>query len=276
MNRFLSFVLLLISAYVYGGNEPRSMGGAESALGGYNITFSDAFSASNNQAGMAFTDDVLIGLHYRSSYLPSSINTAGLSVVAPLAYGAIGGSVEYFGNSLYYEMKAGLAYAMKLADKASIGIQLDYLHSKAQGYDGKHFVTFEFGLIYEPVEEVRIGAHVFNPVKYKVSDETGEMLPIVFGLGLHYKPHPDLIIAAGLEKDIEHPFNFRGGLAYNIADVVTVRGGFSTQPTEFTMGAGFNVGTVMVIDIASQYHFDLGFNTCASFSFHLQKKQDAE
>jgi len=171
-------------------------------------------------------------------------------------------------------MKTGLAYAMRLGKKVGLGVQLDYLHSKASGYDGRHFVTFEVGLLYKPVKEVSIGAHIYNPIKYKVDESTDEILPIVMNVGIQYKPHEKISIMAEFEKDIDHPFNFSGGFGYRVIDALEVRGGFSTQPVILAFGLGYSLKDILVIDIASNYHFDLGFNTAASLSFLLKKKNE--
>ena len=73
-------------------------------------------------------------------------------------------------------MKVGLAYAMKLGKYASIGVQLDYLNSKARDLDGKNFITFEIGALYKPIDQITIGAHIYNPVKWEVDEDTNEIL----------------------------------------------------------------------------------------------------
>lgn len=277
MKRRLLLPILLVSLlHCYGGNEFSAKGAAENSIGNHTTTLVNAFSIYNNQATAAFLKNPTIGLTYHSSYFPVNINTIALTGAAPLSFGTIGGSFEYFGNSLYTEMKLGLAYAMKLGSRASIGIQLDYLNSSAHNYGIQHYVTFELGVLYRPIEQVSIGAHIYNPVKWTVDETSGELLPIVFNIGLSYRPFDQLTILAELEKDIIHPFNFKGGIAYEVVPSFTVRAGFNTQPTLFSFGVGYKMKNLLTIDVASNYHLDLGFNTSVSLSFEFSKKDDKQ
>ena len=53
--------------------------------------------------------------------------------------------------------------------------------------------------------------------------------PIVFNIGIQYNPHEKITILVELEKDIEHPFNFKGGFEYKIVDQFRARGGFNNK-----------------------------------------------
>ncbi len=269
-------ILLVFCTHLQAGNDFRAKGGESDALGGHSTTLINAFTVYNNQGALAFLEQTSFGLSYESSYFPASINTVALTAASPLGFGVLGGSVEYFGNSLYYELKAGLAYGMRLGNKVGLGVQLDYLNSKAQDYDGKNFVTFEIGLLYEPIEQLRVGFHIYNPIKYKVSDNTDEILPIVFKAGLNYIPHEQIDIYAELTKDIEQPFSFSGGLSYQVIDQLAIRGGFSTNPTILSFGVGLQLVDFLQLDIGSNYHTELGFNTNASLAFQLTKKKGDE
>ncbi len=273
--RLLLLVLLCSFTLVYSGNDFSAKGSSESALGNHTTTLVNAFSIYNNQATAAFLDHAVIGLAYHSSYFPASINDIAFTGAVPLSFGTIGGSFDYFGNSLYSEMKLGLAYALKLGKRASIGLQLDYLQSKVQNQSGEHYVTFELGVLYKPTTKSSIGAHIYNPVKWEVDEVSGEILPIVFNIGASYNPFDELVLLAELEKDIIHPFNFKGGIQYEVVQSFFVRGGFNTQPTFFSFGFGYKMKKLLTIDIASNYHLDLGFNTSVSISFEFRKK-DAE
>ncbi|MEZ5009171.1 MAG: hypothetical protein R2753_13555 [Chitinophagales bacterium] len=277
MKRSLIIPILLFSfLQSFGGNEFSAKGAAENSTGNHTTTIVNAFSIYNNQAAAAFLENPTIGLAYHSSYFPVNINTIAVAGAAPLSFGTIGGSFEYFGNSLYSEMKLGLAYAMKLGTRASIGVQLDYLNSSAQNYSTQHYITFELGVYYRPIQKVSIGAHIYNPVKWIVDDVSGEILPVVFNVGLSYNPFDQLTILAELEKDIIHPFNFKGGIEYEVVESFSVRAGFNTQPTLFSFGLGYKMRTLLTIDVASNYHLDLGFNTSVSLSFEFKKKDDKQ
>jgi hypothetical protein len=271
---FIYLLLCLYSIPVFAGNDFLRQGAASAALGGSATTLVNAFSIGNNQGAAAFLDRPLFGAAFQSSYLPASVSNMSLSAVLPFKPGTFGGSLVYFGNDLYYEMKAGLACAMMLGNKTGLGIQLDYLHSKANGYAGRHFVTFEIGLLYHPAEAVSIGVHVFNPVKYKVSEMTDEILPVVMSVGLMYRPHEQISLLFELQKDIDHPFDLSMRLAFQATGELVVRGGFSSHPAVLSFGLGYEIKDALLIDVTGDYHLDLGFRIGASLSFQLKKADE--
>ncbi|MCP4123472.1 MAG: hypothetical protein GY751_17115 [Bacteroidetes bacterium] len=270
------YFLLIFGAFttLQAGNDFNAKGAEANAYGNHSTTLVNAFSTYNNQGAAAFLEQPSFGLSYQSSYWPANITDLTVSAAGPISFGTIGGSVNYFGNDLYYEMKAGIAYAMHFGDKVGFGVQLDYLHSKAKSYGGRHFVTFEVGILYRPITQVSVGAHIYNPVKYKVDDVTHEILPIVMDIGIQYKPHEKITIVAEFEKDLDHPFSVKGGFGYQVIEALSVRGGFSTQPTVLFFGLGYLFKDVLLIDAGSNYHLDLGFNTALSLSFVLNKKDE--
>lgn len=274
MKAYLFYLLFALPATLLASGGFSAKGGPNAALGGISATPVNAFSMHNNQGATAFLNETAFGLAYRSPYWPATLTDVSLVAASPLGTGTLGGSMNYTGNDLYYEMKAGVGYALRIADKAGIGVQLDYLHTKAQNYAGKHFVTFEVGVLYRPLEQLSIGAHVFNPVKYTVDEETGETLPIVMNFGVEYRPHTDIGIWAEVEKDIDFPVNVRGGLEYRVLEELAVRGGFSVRPAILTFGLGYELKKLAVLDVATGYHFDLGFNTAVSLSFLLKPKKE--
>jgi hypothetical protein len=270
----LIFGLLYSCTSLLASNDFKSTGAEESALGNHSTTLVNVFSIYNNQGAAAFLEKPGIGVAYNSSFLPVNINDVTLAGAAPLKFGTIGGSVNYFGSSLHYEMKVGIAYAMKFGERFGLGIQLDYLNAKTKDLTGNHYATFEIGLLYKPIPNVSIGAHVYNPVKWEVDEYSGEMLPIVFNLGVQYAPIEPLLLLAELEKDIIQPFNFKFGISYEVTDGLFVRGGFNTNPTLFTFGLGYEFKEMVIINVASNYHLDLGFNTAISVAFAFKGKDE--
>lgn len=266
-------IFMVVSLNAPAGNDFRVQGAAADALGGCSLTSTDPYAISNNQGAAAFLEGTAIGLSYRSPWIPGSTRNYGLSAAGPVGRGFLGGSISYHGNALYYESRMGIAYGMRLGERFGFGIQLDYLHNKAARLSGRHYCTFEFGLLYRPSDRLRFGVHVFNPVKYRVSERTGELLPVVLRTGVEYRPHDRIGLYTELEKDLVHPFNFKAGISYSFSDAVVVRGGFNTVPVIADIGLGCTVRGKWHLDVAMGYHLDLGFNTSASISLLLHRNE---
>lgn len=76
---------------------------------------------------------------------------------------------------------------------------------------------------------------------------------------------------AEAEKDIDHPARIKAGIEYQIADVLHLRGGVATNPSQYSFGVGLNVQHLK-IDIASSYHQILGFTPGLSVNYVFGKK----
>lgn len=283
--RFHNFIILIRSIFILillafsgldanGGNGLSGKTGRGMAIGFNSNALIDAFSISHNQAAAAFCEQPSIGLSYASSFMPLGISRIGASGSVPVPVGVVGGTMEYFGEEHYSELLAGLAYALRIGEKVGIGIQLDYLTMAATGGRRRHFATFEVGLLFQPIDNLAIGVHVFNPVKWTVSKTTGELLPIVLEAGLCYRLAASVSLYAGVEKDMERPFSFSGGMEWNPGHGLAVRTGWANAPHRYTFGAGYRLRDRLQMDVASAWHSTLGFQTAISISINFGQNRE--
>ena len=127
---------------------------------------------------------------------------------------------------------------------------------------------------YKPWKVLTIGAHIYNPIPYKVDKVFGERLPTVIKFGLGYEPSPKVLLAAEYEQDIHYKPQFKGGIEYRPIKYLHIRAGAQTTPFSASFGLGVNVKGLN-IDLASSYHPVLGFTPQAAiiYSFTAKKKK---
>ncbi len=251
-------------------------GARAAAMGNASIALSNVFSTTNNQAGLAYMTNYSFGVYGDRKFVNASINNFNGALVIPVSakVGTFGLSANYYGYKYYNETKIGLAYARKFGEKFSMGLQFDFLRMTILENGNRNFFTFEVGFQYKPWKVLTIGAHLYNPVPYKLDKVFGERLPTVIKFGLGYEPSPKVLLAAEYEQDIHYKPQFKGGIEYRPIKYLHIRAGAQTTPFSASFGLGVNVKGLN-IDLASSYHPVLGFTPQAAiiYSFTAKKKK---
>lgn len=241
--------------------------GRSAGLAGASVALQDAWSVHHNQAGMTATEKLCIGAAYENRFLLEELGLKSLAVVIPAKPGTFGISLSRLGYSMFSESKVGIAFAKKLWSNISVGIQLDYMNISLGGeYGSKDLYTFELGLQAELNEKLRIGAHVFNPVRARLSDFPDERIELIYRSGLVYSFSDELIASVEAEKHIDHPLNLKTGLEYNFKEKFYLRGGIATNPASWAMGFGMKLQNFS-INLASVCHQVLGFSPTVSIQY---------
>lgn len=275
ISRVLMLTLLIIFSQFLSAQIGNDMLGARSAaLGGYNATLFDVWSTNNNQGGLGFLEEMTGGAYYENRFLLSETSYKAGAFVMPVKTGALGLSVSSFGYELYNETKAGLSYGQRFGDKFSVGVQLNYLNTKlTQGYGSKTAVTGAIGAIAKLSKEFTLGVHVYNPSRSKLTNDNNERIPTIMKLGVEYKFSDKVMFVVSSEKDVDFEARVNAGIEYHITEMFYLRGGISTNPTQYAFGAGMQLKHFKV-DLSSSFHQTLGITPAISIVY--SKKKHAE
>jgi len=220
----------------------------------------DIWSSANNQAGLGFLDQPAASVYYENR-----LNVEGLAIQAgafalPVYSTVIGLNYRYFGYSKYNEFKFGLAVGKKLGEKFALGVQMNLINTNVAGdYANVSKLCSEAGLMYEPVENLTIGAHVFN-IWQNRKKTTSDRLPTIMRFGIAYKILDKATFSVETEKDLRMNAIFKGGLEYGLIDNLFLRCGVSTGDTyQYAFGLGYGWKWVS-IDIAFSHHKFFGYS----------------
>ncbi len=272
----LQLVLLVTFRNVFATGDNFTAGARAAALSNASVTLSDVFSTTTNQAGLGFMTSYSVGIYTDRKFVSAQINNFNGAVAIPVSakVGTFGVSANYYGYKFYNETKIGLAYARKFGDKFSMGLQFDFLRMTVFENGSRNFYTFEIGFQYKPWKVLTLGAHVYNPIPYKVEKVFSERLPTVIKFGLGYEPSPKVLLAAEYEQDIHYKPQFKAGIEYRPIKYLHIRTGVQTTPFSASLGVGVNVKGLN-IDLGSSYHPVLGFTPQAAliYSFTAKKKK---
>jgi len=261
------FINLKLNAQV--GNDV--IGARSTAMGGVATTFSDLWSTNNNQAGLGFVKELAGGVYYENRFLLKATGYKAGAFVIPTKSGALGLSVTSIGYNLYNQTKAGLSYGQRFGNKISFGVQINYLStSLSQDYGKNSTVTGAIGLIAKLSDELSMGVHIYNPTKSKFVDYNNEKIPTIMKLGFTYQFSKKVLLSVETEKDMDFTAQVKAGVEYHILEVLYLRAGISTNPTQSSFGFGLNLKDFK-IQISSSYHQTLGLTPGISLIYQKSK-----
>jgi len=260
-------VLLFFSFQIFSQSQNRPVGANFSAIGNAGVSLSDVWSVYHNQAGLAQLKTFGIGINFENKYGIKELSHSALALALPTKTGTFGLSYSFFGYSKYNESKIGLAYAKQLFEKFSAGIQLDYFTTNIYGDYGRGgLLTAEIGIIYQPITDLKIGAHAFNPVRSSYNTFDDENLSTSIKLGASYNFSELVLFSFEVESDLENTTNFKSGIQYQAVENLYLRIGINTKPVTYHFGFGYHFQKVFA-DIAFSHHEILGYSTNISLQY---------
>ena len=276
-NNFLlpALLLCILSPFSFAQvNFP--IGSRAAALANAVVMDSGLWAVSHNQAGLGDYHCLSIGFHNENKYVIPEAALHALVLSVPLKQGTFGFSYSYFGYTLYNESKFGAGFGRRFGEKFSAGIQLNYhyiyissLYPNAGDYENQHALTVEGGIQYKPIRAIRIGVHVFNPSRSRLSPSSKDTLMTTVRAGLSYCPFKKLWMAIETEKSLNHNLQIKTGIEYEIYEGLFLRTGIITHPVQNTFGLGFNISRIKA-DVAFSHDPVLGFTPHLSFEIRLR------
>lgn len=271
--RLILFALLI--PFIAFSNEPEKFPGARSAgLSNSNIALNDPWSVFNNQAGLGWQRNYWAGIYHENRYFINELSSSSLGGCIPVKPGTFGVGVAHFGYSQFSQSQLGLSYGMMLSKTISAGIGLNYHMLRiAGGYGNSECITIEGGVIYQPLERIAIGAHVFNPTRSSLGSV--QNLPTSFGIGLAYHPVESVLILLQGDDDTMSSPVVRTAVEYSPIKKLSFRAGMSSNPMSLSFGLGWRAKAISV-DLAFSYHRVLGYTPYISLSYTFNSKTEIQ
>jgi hypothetical protein len=276
MNCFRSLLLIICNLFfselLFAQADFNQIGGRSIAVSGASVTYQDVWSQYHNQAGLAFLKGINIGLGFQNAFLVKELSTKSISVAIPLKSGVFGINYGYFGYPKFNENKIGLAFAKALGKRIAVGIQLDYQFTHIDGdYGNKATALGEVGILTEPIDNLLIGAHVFNVWRSKLSTVDNEYIPTIFTIGASYRLYDIALLSIEFEKDLDLEMVFKSGLEFELIENFSLRAGIATNPNIFSFGLGYTFQS-FDLNIAFSKHPVLGYSPGVSIIYAFKDR----
>lgn len=217
----------------------------------------DVFSLFNNPAGLSQISWREIGVYY--SPAPFGLSELANGYVAyhePSSIGSFALGGMSYGFDLYRETKIILGYSYNYQNRFFAGAAINYqtISIKYYGNDAALFINIG-GLAYV-TNYLRWGfsVHNLNRATYGKDDD---QIPLIFNTGLSYDFANELTLNFAIEKDVRYKTSVQFGINYDIIENLSLRSGFSNEPSKYSLGIGINY-SIFSLDYAMFTHTDLG------------------
>ena len=255
----------VFNAYMAGdchaGNDNYPLGARSAGMATASVVLTDVWASANNQAGLGFLEQPTAALYYENRLNVKNLSLQAATFAIPVQSTTIGVNYRYFGFSKYHESKFGLAVAKQIGEKFALGVQMDYFQTHFAGdYGNVGILCAEIGLLCKPVENLIVGAHLFNVARSKQKVNYDELMPTIMRLGVGYTIHDKATVSVETEKDLRMNAIFKGGLEYSPIDDLFLRCGMSNGTMhQFSFGLGYEWKN-LTVDISFSHHKFLGFS----------------
>ncbi len=205
------------------------------------VSIPDVWSISHNQAGLAFISTTSIAIDHQQRFMLKETGLNNIAFILPAHKSSFGLHVTYFGFSKYHENKFGLAYAIKLCQNIAVGVQLDYFNSFIISSENPvKQITFETGIMAQPLENLFIGLHVFNPLPEKWNQYKESAIPLIARFGASYLIENTLLFALESQFNSTEKTIFKLGAEYSPLKKIALRMGISSGENQYSFGLGYS------------------------------------
>ena len=188
MKKLIILYPIFFSFSLFAQNGPiNPLSSRSNSIANASVAFSDINSLFNNQAGLAGLKNISFLISGQETFRNPYSDNGGGGFAIPISSGTFGLNFHYFGADDIKQNKIGLAYARKLFETLSVGIQFDMLSTQIPLNEKSNLFTFEIGLQYKLIENLLLGIHLYNPAKLEIVE--GEFLPTILRLGTTYSPY---------------------------------------------------------------------------------------
>jgi hypothetical protein len=264
----VSVLLLFSSLSLFAGDPYRTSAGAAEAGTGYVCIMKNGFwSSFHNQATLANNSSFSFGFNYENRFSVKELGTRSAGVIIPAGKTSLAAVYSHFGYADFKRDLTGLACGLRLSEKITAGIQVDYFSERTSGeYSNNQSITCEAGLLVIPDENTRIGIHVFNPIPASFRKT---FLPSSLRIGAGTYLNKSLFTGVEAELSTGYKMIFRTGFEYEAAKKFWIRGGYCTDHNSFSFGVGYLIKIVQM-DIGFVTHENLGVTSSASLIFKIQ------
>jgi hypothetical protein len=247
------------------------VGSRSVALGNASVALEDVWSFHHNPAGLAGIKKVGAGVSYENRFMMRELQSQAFVVAYPMKKGVMSMGGQTFGFNAFRTYRTGLGYSLQLSDLFSMGVQLNHHFVRINPAYGNHqTVTGEVGALAKISPIWTIGFSIVNLSRNKISEFMEDRYTTLLRIGTTYKMSPVLMLLAEAEKDVEHPIRYKTGIEYLPMENFYIRGGFATQPIEYSFGVGYAFNGVYRLDVGSAFRQIIGWSP--NFSFTVQMK----
>ncbi len=217
----------------------------------------DVFALFTNPSGLAQINWRELGVYYSPS--PFGVNelaNAYAAYIEPFSFGNIAIGYMQYGFELYKENKIALSFSTNIDNKFFVGVTGFYQNLSIERYGSDNTFTLNVGGLYYLSGITRVGLYAHNLFRATYGSDP-DQIPFVLGFGASYDFSDEITFNGSVEKEIDFEPSFRFGVEYGIIEYLTLRSGFMSEPSSYSVGIGIHY-SFLNLDYAFFSHPDLG------------------
>ena len=245
-------------------------GARSMSLANASVTLEDAWSYYHNPGALAGLKQTSIGISYENRYLLKELQTQTITFAHPLKTGVIAFGARTYGYKLYRATRIGAGYSLKLGERLSAGIQLNYQGLRIEGYGSRGTVTAETGLTAKINDKIILGFSISNLNRARVSNALDERFSTCMRLGMQYRISTKVLVLLEAEKEVRSRLRMKGALEYEAIDHFFLRAGGASNPVEITFGFGYRFKNDLGIDIGSAWLQRVGWSPHVGLTYDFK------
>lgn len=217
----------------------------------------DVFSLFNNPAGLAQMNWRELGIYYSPSPFGfSELANGFIAYHEPFDFGSIGVGAMTYGFELYRENKISIGFSYNYLNKFFAGAAVNLHTVSIKNYGSDNTFYLNIGGLFYLTQNFRLGFSVQNLNRASFGNEK-DNIPLIYNTGFSYGVMEDLTFNLAVEKDIRYNYSLRGAIEYYLLEYLSLRSGFSNEPSSYSAGIGINY-SYFSLDYAFFTHTDLG------------------
>ncbi len=270
----LYYTIIIICSLTLSAYSQYNPGAKQISLSNSDVALSnDVFSLFNNPAGLSQMNWREVGVYY--SPAPFGLSELANGYIAyhePTSIGSfVVGGMSY-GFDLYREAKFSVGYSYNYLNKFFGGLTINYQTVSIQNYGNDGALFFNIGGLAYVADNFRLG-FAFQNINRASFGKEDDQIPVVFNTGLSYDAADELTFNFAVEKDIKYKASFQFGINYDIIENLSLRTGFSNEPSKYSAGIGINF-SMFSLDYAMFTHNDLGITHQAGIVISFDRELD--
>ncbi len=270
----IAFIIFLQIIYYNSFAQGYSYVGARSnSLVNASIGLVDGWAYHHNPGVLGLIKKTEIGVSYSTKYLLKDFQNQGVVYAQPLKSGVLSFGAQLYGLDALKSERIGIGYSLKLVDRLSIGVQMNYQGLQlGSNYGSKNNITAEVGIYADISEKLKFGASVFNLGRTRLATFQDERITTLVRMGLAYHLSQKVLFLIETEKNIYYKLRLKGAFEYQPIKKFFLRGGIATQPIELAFGFGYRFKTIQ-LDLGSSYHQLIGWSPHISLTYKFEKEK---
>ncbi len=274
----LLLIFFLLFTLCFAAFPQYNPGAKQIALANSDVALAnDVFAVFTNPAGLSQLNWREVGLYYSPAPFGfSELANGFIAYNEPFSFGSVGIGAMTYGFELYRESKFIAAFSYNYENKFLVGVGINYHNVSIKKYGSTSTFYLDLGALIYFTDYIRWGFSVHN-INHSTFGNYEDQIPVILNTGLSIDVINNLSLNTSVEKDIRYNASICVGLDYRIIKYLSLRTGFSNEPSRYTAGIGLHY-SFLNLDYAVFTHPDLGLTHQAGLilSFDLNEPREEE